>query len=706
VDRHIDTEIAVKTLPALRPELSISRAEPDADGEACWILVDPIANRHFRLARSQIELLGFLSSVDYADFLSRANQALNYTVTETDVEELINFLRLNNLVVADNQQKAWYKKQVDMLRNTGKFGRLARSPLFIRIPLWNPDKFLDSSITYVKFLASPVSVTIILIAGMLGLLTILQNLDEFTATFLHFFNVEGLALYFLTLVLLKICHELGHAYVAKSLGCRVPMIGVAFIVGWPVLYTDTTDAWKLAERDKKLKIGIAGVAVEMAIACISLFFWNFLDDGPLRSATFLLATTTWVVSLLINFNPLMRFDGYYLLSDWLRIPNLERRSFELSKWKIRELLFGLDRAAPEPVQIKMIVYGISVWIYRFFLFLGIALLVYNFLFKALGLLMFFVEIGYFLIRPIFNEFVVWWKFRDEIKLNKQLKFSLAALLLSSLFLFVPWQGKLTLPAQLVPGYQSVYAPVSARLVSLTVSRGQFVENNADLAKFSSPSIDQELRANQQRIAELTKSNDYIGFDPVLKSQKVIFESRLRTERKKRQSLLKQQVQLNLKSPSAGQVVDVNESLSPGVWVAKGEKLFAVLDPGHHFIRAYVRELDLATLAVGSKARFYPENASFSVMELEVLEISQTAISSMNSLYQTSLFGGDVAVREQSNGELATVFGLYNLKLKIMDETLKPPRVIRGDVVVEVKPLSYMSRLVNWSGNMLNSEPVF
>lgn len=164
--------------------------------------------------------------------------------------------------------------------------------------------------------------------------------------------------------------------------------------------------------------------------------------------------------------------------------------------------------------------------------------------------------------------------------------------------------------------------------------------------------------------------------------------------------------LNLKSPSAGQIVDVNESHSVGVWVAKGEKLFAILDPEHHFIRAYVRELDLTSLVVGSKARFYPENASFSVMELEVLEISQTAISSMNSLYQTSLFGGDVAVREQSNGELVTVLGMYNLKLKILDEALKPPRVLRGDVVVEVKPLSYMSRLINWSGNMLNSESAF
>ena len=180
----------------------------------------------------------------------------------------------------------------------------------------------------------------------------------------------------------------------------------------------------------------------------------------------------------------------------------------------------------------MIVYGISVWIYRFFLFLGIALLVYNFFFKALGLLMFIIEIGYFLVRPVFNECVVWWKFRDEIRFNTLLKVSLSGFLLLSLFLFIPWQGKLTLPAQLVPGYQSVYAPMAAKLVSLAVLRGQFVEDNADLARFSSPSIEQELRANQQRIAELTKSNEYIGFDPLLKSQKVIFESRLRTERKK------------------------------------------------------------------------------------------------------------------------------------------------------------------------------
>jgi len=128
-------EVVAKILPVLRPELSISRAEPDTDGEACWILIDPLANRHFRMARSQIELLGFLNSIDYDDLLSRANKALNYLVTESEVEELVNFLRLNNLVVADNAQKAWYKRQVHLLKNTGKMGRLARSPLFIRIPL-------------------------------------------------------------------------------------------------------------------------------------------------------------------------------------------------------------------------------------------------------------------------------------------------------------------------------------------------------------------------------------------------------------------------------------------------------------------------------------------------------------------------------------------------------------------------------------------
>ena len=139
--------------------------------------------------------------------------------------------------------------------------------------------------------------------------------DEFINTAVQFFNPAGLFYFLIALVFTKILHELGHGVAAKYYGCRVPTMGVAFLVMFPVLYTDTTDSWRLSSYQKRIRIGAAGLLTELSIACIALFLWPFLPDGAMKNAVFMLAAVTWVTSLLVNLNPFMRFDGYYLLSD-------------------------------------------------------------------------------------------------------------------------------------------------------------------------------------------------------------------------------------------------------------------------------------------------------------------------------------------------------------------------------------------------------
>src|SRR5688500_3708598 len=147
----------------------------------------------------------------------------------------------------------------------------------------------------------------------------------------------------------KVLHELGHAYTAHRHGCRVPAMGAAFLVLWPVLYTDTNEAWKVASRNARLQIGAAGMAAELALAACATLLWSFLPDGPLRSGVFLLSTSTWIITLAVNLSPFMRFDGYFLLSHLLNTPNLHERAFAFGRWHLREWLFGLGAPEPEAV---------------------------------------------------------------------------------------------------------------------------------------------------------------------------------------------------------------------------------------------------------------------------------------------------------------------------------------------------------------------
>ena len=199
-------------------------------------------------------------------------------------------------------------------------------------------------------------------------------------------------------------------------------MGVAFLVFWPVLYTDTTEAWKLTERKQRLAISAAGISAELIIAVIALLLWGIFPDGPARSAVFVIATTSWIITLFVNSNPFVRFDGYYLLSDYLDIPNLQTRAFELARWKMLEWLFGLGNPRPGTVPVKLqqfvITYAWMTLAYRLLLFTGIGLLVYHLLFKLAGIALLGGVVSWFIIRPVYHELRSWQALRDRIHWNR------------------------------------------------------------------------------------------------------------------------------------------------------------------------------------------------------------------------------------------------------------------------------------------------
>ena len=127
--------------------------------------------------------------------------------------------------------------------------------------------------------------------------------DRFKSTFLYFFNWNGLLLYAFSLVAVKAIHELGHAYTAKNFGCNVNSMGIAFLVFFPFLYTDNTNAWRLRDHRKRLTINFAGISTELHLAIIATFFWGISEPGLFKSVAFFVATTSWVSSLLINISP-------------------------------------------------------------------------------------------------------------------------------------------------------------------------------------------------------------------------------------------------------------------------------------------------------------------------------------------------------------------------------------------------------------------
>lgn len=680
--------------PILRQELNLFPAEPDLDGSPAWVLHDPLANRHFRIGELEMNLLLFCGQGDEEKIAQLATIKMGYQVNAEQVEELFSFLRVNNLTLGDDVQKNWFLQQKLQATKKGWLAHLAKSYLFIRIPVWRPDRFLNKTVKYVSWLGTRPVFIFLMMLMLIGFFLTLRKIDTFVNTFLHFFNAEGFMIYMLALAIIKVFHELGHAYTAKTMGCKVPIIGVAFLVGFPILYTDTSDAWKLNSRRKRMNIGIAGIVVELAVAIICLFCWNLVDDGMLKSVFFLLATTTWLMSILVNFNPLMRFDGYYLLSDWLRMPNLESRSFAMAKWWLREKLFGLNAVPPEPIQMKLVFFSYAVWTYRFFLFLGIALLVYYFFFKVLGIILFLVEIVYFILRPIFKELNEWRGFWSQVTWNKTTRRSCALLVMFIGLAFIPWRSSMEVPAFVKARYTPLYAPVSGRVTRIAVSNDDKIKKGHVLIEMEAPELTHEKDQVERRYKELSWQRAFLGFNKKMRNEALIVSSALITQNQRLRSLLKKNDKLILTAPDSGVVADITQDIEVGDWIGEGTQMLAILETGEIEVVAYLQEEYLSRVKVGVKGLFHPELGNFPVVDVEVVEIEGMSVRAMGALYSASTFGGDVAVRETNEHELIPVISVYKLRLKLLESLGNLQRVRRGTVVLQGEPESFFKRVKN------------
>jgi putative peptide zinc metalloprotease protein len=334
-------------LPPLREDIRLLPGPPARSGEPTWTLYDPALHRFVRIGRLEFEILRCWG-LGRADAIASAVAAnTTFAATPADVVEVLRFAERASLLVPVGAQAGRRLAGQAAMRRLSAAQWLLKNYLFLRVRLLDPDRFLAACLPYVRWIYTARFVAVLAGLAAVGFYLIGLQWDAYTHSFLHLFSLVGALQVGAALAFAKAVHEFGHGLTAKRFGCRVPGMGAALLVLWPMLWTDCTDAWRLIDRRQRLLIDAAGVLAEIVLAVAASLAWSVLPDGPARSAAFLLSGSTWLVALAINANPLMRFDGYYLLSDWLDEPNLQERSFALCRWRVREALFGLGDPPPE-----------------------------------------------------------------------------------------------------------------------------------------------------------------------------------------------------------------------------------------------------------------------------------------------------------------------------------------------------------------------
>lgn len=697
-------------LPVLREDLQLVQGPPEADGSPTWTIFDPIRNKYFRIGWAAFQLLSRWSVGQVAELAKKVSDNTTCEITNTDVLALMKFLHANNLTKDSVTGGAGAYLAQYKASKPHWLMWLVHNYLFIRIPLVRPHRFLQATSRFVEPLFTKATRNTVIVIGLTGMFLVSRQWETFVNTFLYFFTFEAIAFYGIALVFTKILHELGHAYTATRYGCRIPTMGVAFLVLFPVLYTDATDAWRLTLRRQRLFIGAAGMLTELSVALICTFLWNFLPDGVLRSAAFITATTSWVTTLLINLNPFMRFDGYYILTDLLGVHNLQERSFALARWKLRRLLFGVDDPVPERFERstyrKLILYAWGTWIYRFFLFIGIAVLVYYFFFKILGILLFIVEIIWFILLPIFRELKVWWQMRNRTFTSR--RFVVTATILTCLLLlaFIPWSTRVSFPALLeTTSYATVFAPEPGRIVKVLVKEGRKVEKGDVLLRLESPRLEDEIKRTKRQIEVLRLRYDRIASNPddlanvhVVLQEYATQASRLAGLQKKRQNLV-------IRASMPGVATDVDDALHPGRWINNKLALAFIIDPSEAELKGLVAETEIARLEKRQSAEFFPDDFFREPIQGTVVEISQTNMNRFKTPYLASLYGGEVAVREDDEGNLVPESSVYEVRISAEGQ-LPSAQVVRGVVHVQGHRRSFARRTYDLVASVLIRESGF
>ncbi|MBP2306293.1 secretion protein HylD [Azospirillum melinis] len=681
-------------LPPLREELTLHPGLPTREGAPTWALHDPVRNAFFSLDWLSFEVLCRWDLGDPDAIVAAIDAETTIVAERDDVKDVLRFLVDNELICNPTEQGTrWYREQATK-RETSLATWILHHYLFFRLPLCRPDRWLRSMLPLVEPLFSRGFLWLTLAALIGGIMEISRQWETFVTTLVDTFSPQGLAGFLIALVFAKLLHELGHAFTAKRYGCRVPTMGVAFLVLFPVAYTDVTEVWRLNNRGQRLAVGAAGIRTELLLAAWATALWTVVPDGLIRSGLFMLATTTWITTVLVNASPFMRFDGYFLLMDWLGVSNLHQRSFALARWRLREVLFGLGDEPPEALPRRLrhglILFAAVTGIYRLVVFSGIAVLVYSMAPKPIGPLLGAIELWWFILQPVWKEFAVWGRNAARILAARRVVVLIAAFAVLITAGVVPWDRRIHSQGLLRPtNYYSVYAPDGARIVKMPIVGGNVVGKDDVLFELEAPDLAYRQRLKTVQAMTASWQTNAAGVNADLRGQLPLIQATRARLEAELAGMISEKSRYQIKAPSAGVFLLSDPGIQPDVWIKKKEAIASIADLSSWQVITYLPEGEITRLSVGDLAVFYPEQSGIDRVSLKVDFIDQDAARVLPEGILASTSGGKTLVRETAGG-LVPETALYRVVLSLAEPKQSPqPMLQRGDVVVfgDSKPLA-------------------
>lgn len=634
---------------ALRRDVIVRRQH--VRGERWYVLQNPLSNQFYRLRPSAYDFVARLSNGGTVEEVWKQAQTRDPEAApgQGEVIELLAQLYHANLLhygLAPNSEKLFERRQEKKQR---LLKASLKSIMFLRIPLYDPDPLLQRLRPLIRLLLSPLGAALWLVVVFLGAKVAIDGFAELRLQSQGVIAPGNLLLLYIGLVIVKTLHEFGHAFAVRRFGGEVHTMGVMFLIFSPLPYMDASSAWAFRSKGQRVFVGAAGMVFEVFVAACALLVWAKTGAGTLHALAYNLVFVASVSTVLFNINPLLRYDGYYILSDLLDIPNLHQRSAQHLRYLVEHHAFGCRDAQTPATTAReafwLPTFGLLSGAYRIFVFSAILLFLAD-RFLLAGMIMAVVCAVSWVILPAVG-IVRYLSSSPSLYRTRSRAIGVcagAAAAVVVLLFVVPFPRSFKAPGVLKSAdYVVAVNGAAGTVAEVLVPSGARVQPGEPLLRLTSPDLDLQIHESQAGLEEAEAQHrkalrtQQADLDPIA--------SRIAFYRQRLERLGREREDLVVRSEVEGLWVAPGVEDREGMWIGRGSPLGELIGDARFDFVSVVPQTDLSEL-FGQKIQDVEvklvgqAETPIAVMEYAAIPMEQTQLPSAALGYAG---GGDIAV---------------------------------------------------------------
>lgn len=659
--------------PRLRGHVRIHRHT--YRGSVWYVFEDRVAGRHHRFNAAIYRVIHLMDGRRDMDAIWALLVAdLNDdTPTQDDIVRLLGQLHGADLLLADiTPDVAELFERRNKQQRRRWMGRVG-NPIALRIPLVDPDRFLGRLARWSRTLSARGAVLLWLAIVLPALFMLPAQWQALTGNFNErLIAGDNLLLLAVLFPLVKVLHEVGHGLVCKRLGGEVHEMGVMLLAFYPVPYVDVSGAAAFVGKWQRALVGAAGMLAELVIAAFAFYAWLLLEPGLARALAYNVAVLASVTTLFFNANPLLRYDGYYILADLIEIPNLGQRANKYWQFLAERFAFAVRRAQPPAATAGekrwFIGYAPISYVYRLFVSFGIAMFVAQ-QFFFIGVLLAAWTLVQSVLWPVakgLHALATAPQFADRGgRVRAVLACTVAAVALLLFALPMPYhttsEGVLWLHERAILRAQAPgFVHTLLAEADTVVQAGQAVVDGVD------PALDARLRSQAAKVEELTAQYDAAWGQSQARAQQ--FEQEIAREAAALARLEDEAAQLTLRSGAAGRLLIDKPQDLPGRWLKKGEIVGYLHTDDAALVRVVVPQSDVDAVRSSTRAvELMLPQALSTRWQATLTRAVPSATRQLPSAALGGLGGGPAAVDPRDDKGLTTLESVFEFEIALPRE---------------------------------------